>query len=81
MKRTLIEVFCGLAAVVLMVSFHYQITRLEIHQTDVSALERKLEEAIANQPDGSELEALRCQILEQTATRMQSLEHLSLIHI
>ena len=75
MKRTLIEVFCGLAAVVLMVSFHYQITRLEIHQTDVSALERKLEEAIANQPDGSELEALRCQILEQTATRMQSLEH------
>ena len=74
MKRTLIEVICGLAALVLMVSFHHQIARMEAQQTDVSALERKLEEAVANQPDGSELEVLRTQILEQTGTRMQSIE-------
>ena len=74
MKRTLIEVFCGLAALVLMVSFHHQIARLEVQQTDVNALERKFEDAVANQPDGSELEALRVQILEQTGIRMQSLE-------
>ena len=74
MKRTLIEVFCGLAALVLMVSFHHQIARLEVQQTDVNALERKFEDAVANQPDGSELEALRVQILEQTGVRMQSLE-------
>ncbi len=74
MKRTLIEVICGLAALALMVSFHHQIARMEVQQTDVSALERKFEEAVANQPDGSELEVLRTQILEQTATRMQSIE-------
>jgi S1-C subfamily serine protease len=74
MKRTLIEVICGLAALALMVSFHHQIARMEAQQTDVSALERKFEEAVANQPDGSELEVLRTQILEQTATRMQSIE-------
>lgn len=74
MKRTLIEVICGLAALILMVSFHHQIARLEVQQTDVNALERKFEEAVANQPDGSELEELRTQILEQTATRMQSIE-------
>jgi S1-C subfamily serine protease len=74
MKRTLIEVICGLAALALMVSFHHQIARMEAQQTDVSALERKFEEAVANQPDGSELEVLRTQILEQTAPRMQSIE-------
>ncbi|MFT4841554.1 MAG: S1-C subfamily serine protease [Planctomycetota bacterium] len=74
MKRTLIEVFCGLAALVLMVSFHHQIARLEVQQTDVSALERKFDDAVANQSDGSELEALRTQILDQTEARMQSLE-------
>jgi len=74
MKRTLIEVSCGLAALVLMVSFHHQIARLEVQQTDVGALERKFEAAVANQSDGTELETMRSQILAQTETRMQSLE-------
>lgn len=74
MKRTLIEVFCGLAALVLMVSFHHQIARLEVQQTDVGALERKFEAAVANQPDGKEMETMRAQILAQTEARMQLLE-------
>src|SRR5690606_7698185 len=69
-----IEVSCGLAALVLMVSFHHQIARLEVQQTDVGALERKFEAAVANQSDSTELEELRSQILAQTETRMQSLE-------
>ena len=74
MKRTLIEVFCGLAALVLMVSFHHQIARLEIQQTDVGALERKLEAAVKQQSNDTDLETMRSQILEQTEARMQSLE-------
>ena len=71
MKRTLIEVFCGLAALVLMVSFHHQIARLEIQQTDVGALERKLEAAVKQQSNDTDLETMRSQILEQTEARMQ----------
>ena len=74
MKRTLIEVFCGLAALVLMVSFHHQIARLEVQQNDVSVLEQKFEAAVANQNDGADLVTLRAQILQETETRMQSLE-------
>ncbi|HIE70544.1 MAG TPA: hypothetical protein EYP98_10410 [Planctomycetes bacterium] len=74
MKRTLLEVVCGLAALVLMVSFHHQIARLEVHQSDVSALEQKFEAAVAKQNDGADLVALRAQILQETETRMQSLE-------
>ena len=47
MKRTLVEVFCGLAALVLMVSFHHQIARLERQQHDVTEIEQKLAEAPA----------------------------------
>jgi S1-C subfamily serine protease len=79
MKRTLIEVFCGLAALVLMVSFHHQITRLEVQQNDVSALEHKFEAAVANQKDAANLAVLRTEILQETEARLQarmsSLEH------
>lgn len=74
MKRTLLEVFCGLAALVLMVSFHHQIARLEVQQKDVSALERKVEKAVAAVGDGRELQDLRQQILAQTQARMEALE-------
>ena len=46
MKRTLVEVFCGLAALVLMVSFHHQIARLERQQHDVTEIEQKLDIAL-----------------------------------
>lgn len=74
MKRTLLEVFCGLAALVLMVSFHHQIARLEVQQKDVSDLERKVEKAVAAVGDGRELQDLRQQILAQTEARMKALE-------
>ena len=43
MKRTLIEVTFGLAALVAMVSFHHQITRLEGEHKDVAALKTKVD--------------------------------------
>ncbi|MFK7741795.1 MAG: trypsin-like peptidase domain-containing protein [Planctomycetota bacterium] len=76
MKRTLIEVFCGLAALVLMVSFHHQIARLEVQQADVNALEDKLEHAVVQKDrDNQELEALQQQILARTDTRIEKLEN------
>ncbi|MBL9077365.1 MAG: trypsin-like peptidase domain-containing protein [Planctomycetes bacterium] len=74
MKRTLVEVFCGLAALVLMVSFHHQIARLETRQKDVTALERKVEQVAAAADDARELQNLRQQILEQTEDRIRGLE-------
>ncbi len=74
MKRTLVEVFCGLAALVLMVSFHHQIARLEVQQRDVTELERKVDRAVASARDDGELQELRRQILEQTEDRITGLE-------
>lgn len=74
MKRTLVEVFCGLAALVLMVSFHHQIARLETRQQDVGALEKKLDAAVAKVGDTHEFDQLRQQILAETESRIQALE-------
>jgi S1-C subfamily serine protease len=76
MKRTLLEVFCGLAALVLMVSFHQQMARLEAQQHDVSALERKVEravEAAAGSDDRQQVEVLR-QAVAKSEDRMRELE-------
>ena len=76
MKRTLLEVFCGLAALVLMVSFHQQVARLEAQQQDVSALERKVDravEAAATSGKTRDLDTLRT-VVEQTEQRMRQLE-------
>lgn len=74
MKRTLVEVFCGLAALVLMVSLHQQIARIEVQQQDVTQLERKVEQAVATAGDAKDLQKLRAQIVEQTETRLAELE-------
>jgi len=74
MKRTLLEVFCGLAALVLMVSFHHQIARLEVQQKDVTDLERKVDRAVAAAGDSKDMNVMRQQILAETEARMQALE-------
>ncbi|MCA8954049.1 MAG: trypsin-like peptidase domain-containing protein [Planctomycetes bacterium] len=74
MKRTLVEVFCGLAALVLMVSFHHQIARLERQQHDVTEIEQKLADVTKVMTDTSQIEAVRHEILSETEARMQRLE-------
>jgi S1-C subfamily serine protease len=76
MKRILLEVFCGLSALVLMASFHQQVVRLEAQQQDVSALEKKVDravEAVASADQGKDLETLR-QIVARTESHMRELE-------
>jgi S1-C subfamily serine protease len=74
MKRTLVEVFCGLAALVLMVSFHHQIARIETQQKDVSELERKVDKAVAAAGDQHNFQQLRQEILSQMEGRLETLE-------
>lgn len=74
MKRTLLEVSCGLGALVLMGSLHHQIARLEGQQKDVSNLERKVDQAVAAAGESRDLQDLRQQILAQTEARIQALE-------
>jgi S1-C subfamily serine protease len=76
MKRTLLEVFCGLVALVLMVSFHQQVARLEAQQPDISALERKVERAVEAAASGShtrDVDTLRG-LVANTESRMRELE-------
>ncbi len=47
MKRILVEVTCGLAALVVMVSFHHQITRLEDQSKDVQQMRAQVDAAVA----------------------------------
>jgi len=74
MTRTLVEVFCALAALVLMVSFHHQIARLEVQQQDVRHLERKIETVTEIIQDRDQLDATQTKILSATEERMDQLE-------
>src|SRR5687768_17948195 len=77
MKRTLLEVFGGLAALVLVVSFHQQIARLESQQHDVSMLERKVDravEAVAAVGSSRDLDQLRQQLVDTMESRLERLE-------
>lgn len=77
MKRILLEVFGGLAAVVLMVSFHHQVARLEAQQHDVGQLEKKVEravEAVAAVGSARDLDQFRQQLVAQMESRLQRLE-------
>ncbi|MFY9345167.1 MAG: serine protease [Planctomycetota bacterium] len=76
MKRTLLEVFGALVALVLMVSLHQQMARLEAQQHDVGVLEQKVERAVeaaaaAGTPD---MEQIQRQLAEQMESRLQRLE-------
>lgn len=73
MKRIVLEVSCGLAALVAMVSFHHQVARLELQQRDVAELELKVQQAVAAASEAPKLADLRQQILAEAESRMQSL--------
>lgn len=73
MKRIVLEVSCGLAALVAMVSFHHQAARLELQQRDVAELELKVQQAVTAAKEAPSLAQLRQQILAEAESRMQSL--------
>jgi len=78
MKRTAIVVCCGLAvsaAAGALVFGHREIARIDARQAQLGALERRLEEAIADRAATQRsVDALRHQLLEQTEARIASLE-------
>jgi len=74
MKRTLLEIFCALAALVLMVSFHNQISRLEEQTQDVAVLRLRLDQAMKTADSKTEINDLKQQLLQQMEVRLKSLE-------
>jgi len=74
MKRTLVEVTCGLSALVVMISFHRQITRLETQNNDVQELRIQVEEAVAAADHRREQHLDSLVAIEQVGTRIQVLE-------
>ena len=76
MKRTLIEVLSGIVVLVMIVTLHQQVGRIEVQQADARVLERMLEDAISSEEaTREELDALREQLIARTEARMVSLEH------
>ncbi|MBM3973570.1 MAG: hypothetical protein FJ301_05665 [Planctomycetes bacterium] len=76
MRRTLLEVICGVTAFGLLASLHQQVSRLEAQQHDVSALERKvaqITESAAVIDPRDELVALR-RLAADNETRVRQLE-------
>ena len=74
MKRTLLEIFCGLAALVLMVSFHHQIARLQQQNQDVRELRERVETALAASGSKQEISDARQQVVNQMEARLRDLE-------
>jgi S1-C subfamily serine protease len=75
MKRTLIEVTFGLAAVVVMVSFHQQIARLEGGTKDVAVLKTKVDALADTEGTKSADQQQRARTLSAMEERLAVLEN------
>ena len=74
MKRTLLEIACGLAVLVLLASFQHQVARLKVQNQEVEDL-RKLVEATASKATSKdEVVHVREQVLGQLEERLADLE-------
>ncbi len=74
MKRTVLEIACGLAVVVLFASFHQQMARLETQNEQVASLRTFVEEAVSRAPSKAEVERLEKQLAERLTGRAQDLQ-------
>lgn len=77
MKRTLVEIGCGIAAVAAMVGFHSQVARLQLSVREIDDLRTRLEQAVASttrKAEVVELLQVREQLLGELELRMQELD-------
>lgn len=74
MKRTLLEVTGGLAALVVLVSFHHQIARLKQQNHDVHELRQLVDATVAKAGSKQDLDDLRRTMLGQLEQRLQDLD-------
>ena len=74
MKRTLVEILAGMAVLVLLVSFHHQISRLKTSDDNVASLRQMVREAVSRVDGEKELEQVRKQFLTKLDARLEELE-------
>jgi S1-C subfamily serine protease len=75
MKRTLLEILSGLAVLVLLASFHHQISRLRGQSKEVEGLRALVRDAVArSSASQEEVAAMRQQLLDKLDARLQDLE-------
>jgi S1-C subfamily serine protease len=74
MKRTLMEVACGLAALVVLVSFNNRIAALKGQDDEVRDLKTQVDATLAKAGSKQELAELRKQVLAQLDGRMHELD-------
>src|ERR1041384_6521257 len=74
MKRTLLEVACGLAALVVLVSFNNRISALKGQDDEVRDLRTQVGATLAKAGSKQELSELRAQLLAQLDARMHEVD-------
>jgi S1-C subfamily serine protease len=74
MKRTLIEILSGLAVLVLLASFHHQISRLKAQGQDVAELRGLVEATAATAGSRDEIRDLKRQLTAAVEARLATLE-------
>lgn len=75
MKRTLLEILSGLAVLVLLASFHHQISRLKGQTKEVDSLRTLVRDAVARSNSSQEeVAAMRQQLMDKLTARLQDLE-------
>ncbi|MEM7199270.1 MAG: trypsin-like peptidase domain-containing protein [Planctomycetota bacterium] len=74
MKRTLLEALGAAAVLVLLASFHHQLTRLKTQQVDVAGLRAMVHDAVQDADTGHEEADARKQLLGQLTEKLGQLE-------
>ena len=74
MKRLLVEILCGLAVVVLLVSFHHQITKLKEQNHEVSQLKTLIQRTSTTSRAKTDITAVRSQLMEHLDNRLATME-------
>ena len=74
MKRTLLEISCGLGVVVLLASFHQQLTRLKSETKDVALLRGMVADAMAKAGSNNDLAQTQKDLTRQLEGKLVDLE-------
>jgi S1-C subfamily serine protease len=74
MKRTLLEITCGLGVLVLLASFHHQLSRLRTETKDVPMLRELVADAVAKAGSKDDLSAIRRELTKQLERKLEDLE-------
>jgi len=74
MKRTLLEISCGLAVVVLLVSFNHQIARLKVQNRSVDELREMVADVSRHASSREDLQGIESELKSRMEARLADLE-------